>query len=199
MGQFIGTPRSKLQRERAEITNLAGEPQVCDLRLLDGTDTQWIAREAREMARRGKYEAKKGVDEHDYAVDVLHLFRAAEDADSPEDARTSFFPTVQDIYDGLDRDRVHYLVKRQQAFQERRSPLKYDLTDAELIRKCEEIAAAEDGDPRPFQEMPLSLLHGLLRILAVRLVTFLQLMSQSSGAASAAGSATTPSSAPSSE
>lgn len=169
MATFAALSKGTLARKRGVVcTNLSGEEFVCDLRVLNGTDDKAILKAAAEETLEQKREPRKGDPVYDFAVDVQTLLRAAVDSDSPDSDPRPFFQSAAQILDGLDRDRIHYLVAIQTAHQDEHSPLQHDLNDEQFKDRVHRIVASVEGDGGPFEDLGPRLLRRFTRALAVQ-------------------------------
>ena len=187
MAKFRSLEKGTLARRRnVACTNILGEDFVCDLRVLNGADDREILAAATAEAVRQKVPAKRGEPIYDFAIDVQTLLRAAVDSESPEGDPKPFFSSAEQIYEGLDRDRVHFLAAAQTQWQDEHSPLRHTMGEEEFKNLVLKIVASAEGDDSPFAGIGLPLLRSFTRALAVQCVILPMYKSASSSESSGA-------------
>jgi hypothetical protein len=165
MGRFRDIARGARARRTVEFPIATGEPvKVAVGVLLDGADEE-IDRLSREHAKKlGVEDPKPGNSIYDRAADRFTLLLSCTDPESPDEAPVPFFASEEEIREGLDRDRIAYLVTAQAVWQDQCSPRQLKLTTDEFISKVVEVATSPDD--RPFYLMRPGLQWIFMRTLA---------------------------------
>lgn len=136
--------------------------------------TAWEETEVIEKAR--SFAKSKGVDKPTdddplYVMGVWAntLLLACQCLDG-DDKGQPFFGSVEEILNGLDRDRISYLYEMQQRIQEDHGCRKERLTPDEMMAAVHDIVTKEVGDPSlPFWKWGPSLRASFMHFLACQL------------------------------
>lgn len=190
MGRFHQIAKGTRARHPVPLPLPTGETATVAVRaLLDAEDDE-IDVAAREYAKaRGVEDPKPGntVYERGHALHTLLL--ACSDPDSPDENPAPFFSSIEEIRQGLDRDRIAYLLTAQQVWQDKCAPQQLQLSGDEFIAKVVEVATSEDE--RPFLRMRPGLQWIFMRTLAGQCMNSPELKSLSGSASVTSSSSTT--------
>lgn len=135
------------RRARSPVTVTFGAQDVTlDVRVLGPDDDLRIASEALAAAKtKGAIDPGPGNDIYDRVERAWTLFLGCVDHDSPEDAPTPFFASVDELLGSklVTRDHIAFLYESQYRWQDECSPRKRKLTMGEYMKVVAEMAAGD--------------------------------------------------------